>query len=293
MRKIAECAEKKQARVFGDYLGTLGMECDVRETQGGGASVWVYDEDQLARAEQEFKAFREHPEAEIYAKAAREAEAARKAKPAAPAAAPRAEMPPMWRTQPTWGQIPLTVTLMAVSVGVSLLTSLGQDPQMARWFYFLPDRLEQGEYWRVISPIFLHLGVLHIVFNMIWLRELGGMVEVLRGRWYLVLLVSLLGIGSNYMQYRFVGPHFGGMSGVLYGLLGYIWVKGRREPWSGFIISNTTMVWMLGWMLLGWVGDLAPQSFVPAMANWAHTGGLMLGVVAGSLDSLTRRGGLR
>jgi GlpG protein len=76
-------------------------------------------------------------------------------------------------------------------------------------------------------------------------------------------------------------PMFGGMSGVDYGLFGYIWMKARSEPASGFVMPPLTVFMMIAWYVL---------CFVPGMpiANMAHTVGLVLGALIGIAPHLWR-----
>jgi GlpG protein len=72
------------------------------------------------------------------------------------------------------------------------------------------------------------------------------------------------------------------MSGVLYGLFGYIWMKSRYEPQSGFMISSNTVIWMVGWFFLcltGYLGNIA---------NVVHGAGLVVGMIVGRFPSLWR-----
>lgn len=95
---------------------------------------------------------------------------------------------------------PLTVALMAVSVILSLAAGLGSSLQVyAPFLIDLPGSggLESGEYWRLLTPIFIHFGVLHLLFNMLWLWDLGGAVESRRGLWYFAGFVVVSGIGGN------------------------------------------------------------------------------------------------
>jgi GlpG protein len=150
---------------------------------------------------------------------------------------------------------------------------------------FLPE-VRQGEIWRLITPIFIHFNVWHIVFNMLMLRDLGSLVESRRGSRVLLLLVLFIGLGSNLSQYVLqfstVGPQFGGMSGVLYGLLGYIWLRGHFDPASGLILSPMTLTVMLVWFFLCLVG------IIPGVANVCHAAGLLLGMIIGVAPQVKR-----
>ncbi len=172
--------------------------------------------------------------------------------------------------------------MILICVAVAFLTHLGNDRAMAAdfeisripygyWFY----EIQRGEVWRLVTPIFLHFGWPHIIFNMIWLYDLGGQIENRIGYLKYVLLVLIIAVASNVLQYLMTGPAFGGMSGVVYGLFGYMFMRIRAEgPGSYFLLQNNVVI-MFGWFVLCWTGLLGP------VANWAHTGGLALGLLLG------------
>ena len=82
-----------------------------------------------------------------------------------------------------------------------------------------------------MTPVFLHFGWLHITFNCLWLWELGALVEQRLGALVLLGLVVLCGAGSNIAQHLWSGPSlFGGMSGVVYALLGFCWIYNMLLP---------------------------------------------------------------
>jgi GlpG protein len=139
-----------------------------------------------------------------------------------------------------------------------------------------------GQIWRLITPIFIHYGPLHLLFNMLWLSDLGSMIEKRQGPVKLALLVVVLAIVSNLGQYWVDGPFFGGMSGVVYGLFGYIWLRGQCDPASSLTLSPTTVWMMLAWYFLCLFG------FVGHVANSAHTVGLVVGVLWGAAPMARR-----
>lgn len=182
----------------------------------------------------------------------------------------------------------LTWILIGVCVLISLASDQGENRAIIENFliskyigqggWFLPE-VKAGQYWRLITPIFIHFGILHIVFNSLWLWELGGAIERTNASWKLGALVLGLGLGSNLGQYIYAGPLFGGMSGVVYGLLGYVWTQGRFNPHAQLILNQKVMIMMLVWFALCWTGILGP------IANMAHTAGLLMGLVWGWLEA--------
>ena len=81
--------------------------------------------------------------------------------------------------------------------------------------------------------MFLHFGLMHLAFNCIWLAMLGSKIEQQQGSIHLLLLVVACGVVSNMVQFNWSGSmYFGGMSGVIYALLGYLWVRHKLRPAS-------------------------------------------------------------
>lgn len=197
----------------------------------------------------------------------------------------------MWERVARWGPFPpLTVALAVVSIAISGVSGLGASIDVLRpWFIASPGSagltdVRAGEVWRLLTPIFLHFGVLHLLFNMMWLWDLGRLIEIRRGPWVFGGFVLAVGIASNLAQYVVTGsPFFGGMSGVVYGLLAYIWMQSKFNPNFGYVLHHHIVTMMLIWYVLCWTGLLGP------IANWAHTAGLAIGVLWGVLERSGRR----
>jgi GlpG protein len=134
-----------------------------------------------------------------------------------------------------------------------------------------------GQYWRLLTPIFLHFGWLHITFNSLWMWELGALIEQRLGSLLLLALVLLCGIGSNVAQHLASGPSlFGGMSGVVYALLGFCWVYNTLLPDRYLAVPRPIIAFMLLWLVFCMV---APTELlgIGSIANAAHLAGLLLG----------------
>ncbi len=183
----------------------------------------------------------------------------------------------------------LSIVLITFSVLVAAMSNLGGSISSLHYLLIAsPDanglaEITNGQIWRLVTPIFIHFGVLHLLFNMLWLWDLGKVIETVKGIGFYALFVLVTGIGSNLTQFMMTGsPYFGGMSGVLYGLFGYLWMLGRTNPKVGFTLNQNVVVMMLVWFVLCWTGLLGP------IANWAHTAGLVIGVFWGYSGKLLR-----
>lgn len=178
---------------------------------------------------------------------------------------------------------PLTITLILISLMVTLLSGFGEHRGWRAALFIsrfsveagLPE-VRSGQLWRLLTPVFFHFFLLHLVFNMLWLWELGRAIEFVQSTKRLALLVLALGILSNLGQFYASGPAFGGMSGIIYGLLGYIWIYGQLRPQTGMALPKPIAVLMVLWFILCWTGLLG------AIGNVAHTVGLVLGLTVGA-----------
>ncbi len=159
------------------------------------------------------------------------------------------------------------------------------------------EKIRQGQIWRLISPSFLHENFLHILFNILWLWVLGKQVETRLSKTKYCLLVFLLGLATNTMQYLMSGPFFLGYSGVIMGLVGFIWMRQKIAPWEGYPLSKTTLLFVAFFVLalfafqffsfgLEIVGIHLLSSNI---ANTAHVSGGILGLLLGRLSFFSRR----
>jgi membrane associated rhomboid family serine protease len=103
-------------------------------------------------------------------------------------------------------QNPAVSLLIIASVLGGLIASF--LPQLQRVLFF--GSLASGEYWRLITPIFLHFGLVHLVFNCLWLSMLGSRIEQLTSSLHLISLVLLSGAISNIAQFVWSGSFYVG-----------------------------------------------------------------------------------
>jgi GlpG protein len=296
MRLIGHLAEEKAARTFGDYLYVQEIENHLEHEKPDGWGIWINDEDKIEGGTGLLAIFRLNPADPKYraeAKVAPELRAEAE-KSEAKYRKKLSERRQLFRPLTAYGFGPLTFVLIAISVTVFLLSGLGKNIQPILSLFItestagtlsgvsLPE-IQHGQLWRLITPIFIHFSVLHILFNMLWLRDLGSMIEGRQSGRVLAILVLAIAVCSNLGQFWFAGPAFGGMSGVVYGLLGYVWMRGKFDPGSGLYVHPSTVTMMIIWFFACFT------PIIPHVANATHTVGLVMGIAWGYLSSLRHR----
>ncbi len=177
------------------------------------------------------------------------------------------------RGEYTYAMLTISVILYIMSfsnIGEPLYQALFFGKTESSPFY----EIIHGQIWRLITPIFLHMSFLHILFNMLWFKDLGYLIEHSFGKYFLLAFVLITGLISNFCQYIVSGPQFGGMSGVLYAMLGFIWVYKKLNSDFEYSLPRFDVGMMIGWFFLCLTGVLGP------IANTAHGGGLVAGIFA-------------
>jgi GlpG protein len=314
MRQIGTIPNAVWAERFTAFLITKGIATQAEE-DGDAWAIWVRDEDQLDEAKTAFEQFTANPDDPQYQGALREATAilGAEAKRREQAQKNVIEMRGRWR-RPGARRNPLVIAIILLCVGVFMLTGFGRDPSsLARRVLGFRDVVQdaaviaedttanrlvdvrKGEVWRLITPIFLHGGIIHLAFNMFMFHMFGSAVEDRRGTAKLAMIVIFVALISNSAQGLAPanwgvfggGPNFLGMSGVVYGLLGYLWMKTTYEPESGLHVSGGTVAFLLIWMFLGFAGVLKPMGI--HMANLAHGVGFVTGLAIGYWPQFLRR----
>jgi GlpG protein len=295
MRLIGHLESESSARIFGDFLFVKGIENEVEFSTGEGWGIWINDEEKVGDASRCLSEFRQNPNDAKY-----QSEAA-----ANQLREERSRDQEVWRKRlrnrrhlfrplTEYGFGPLTFVLIVISVVVFVRSRFGEDlgpiqslfitQFMSGGEFISPEsglsEIRQGQIWRLFTPMFIHFSPLHIFFNMLWLRDLGSMIEGRQGSLHLAMLALVGSAGSNFAQY-FISHHpvFGGMSGVVYVLLGYVWIRGKLDPASGLYLHRSTVIMMLIWLVACFTNLLGP------IANYAHLAGLVIGVAWGWISS--------
>jgi GlpG protein len=297
LRQIGTIPKGIDPNVFADYLLTLGIKTRADERPEGWL-LWIYNEDHIAQAREELQSYLSQPDDPRFQRAVDAAEAIRRQEKDRDKQFRKnyREVSDLW-AYPGLRRRPLTMALLSVCIVVFLLQHSQDGNRTEQRLCFASTRIEQGrwrdngltdilhgEVWRLVTPIVMHGSILHLFFNMWWLVDLGTLIEIRRGTLRLALLILVSAVISNFGQYYWMErtdpgePHlFEGMSGVVYALFGYIWMKGLYEPEQGMILHPNTITIMLLWLVLCMTGAIGP------IANAAHFMGLVAGVALGAL----------
>lgn len=190
-------------------------------------------------------------------------------------------------------QTPLTYILLALSILGYCLSFA--PPQLRQPLMFFPIPLDgfvwpaawhywlaTGEYWRLITPTFLHWSAAHIIFNGLALIDFGGRLERHLPRGVYLGLFLFAALASNFGQFTFVPQAgFGGISGALFGYFGCIFAIQWLVPQSPLHLPKVFVFFSLGMLAAGFFGLL--DHVIGPMANGAHLVGLIAGFVYGVL----------
>ena len=136
-----------------------------------------------------------------------------------------------------------------------------------------------NQWWRLITPIFIHFSFAHLAFNCLWIFILGEKIENTDGSLIFILLVIFSAILSNCLQYFWTETSlFGGLSGVIYGLIGFCMIIEFDSQYDRYKLPPALYLFMIVWLLLGFAGILDLFGF-GSVANFAHLGGLISGIL--------------
>lgn len=270
MLMITSFDNPRMAQAFVDYMATQGVTLSLQHT-GARCDLWLADASREAMVREALAHFLANPYDPRY-------------------------MAASWQTGHTGSGLhyrrypflatlrnnagPFTLFIMIACILVWLLMQIYGDQQVMLWLAWPWDASVRFELWRYFTHALLHFSVLHITFNLLWWWYLGGPVEKRLGTGKLFVITVISALLSGYVQHKFSGAWFGGLSGVVYALMGYCWLRGERDPDSGIHMQRGLMAFAIIWLLAGWF-DL----FGLSIANAAHASGLAVGLAMAFVDT--------
>ncbi len=136
--------------------------------------------------------------------------------------------------------------------------------------------IAQGQVWRLLTAMFLHIGVMHLLFNLYALYFLGPQVEGLFGHARFVAIYFIAGLTGSLASYAFVPNLSAGASGAIFGLVGALVIYFLRYRDQFGSRGRAVLQNMLVIIVINFIFGLS----APGIDNWGHLGGLIGGAVA-------------
>ena len=276
MYRLAGLNNPRQAQAFIDYMASRGIALTLAPEPEGMFAIWLKEPQHLVEVQAEINLFLANPQDRKYQAASWDVAESRTAK--------------FYYNHPDLLAIikskagPFSLSVMVISIVVYGLWLFGLQQSVFNLFHFPVMDGDQWQVWRFFSHALIHFSTLHILFNCLWWWLLGGQLERHSGSSKLVQLFLISALISGFAQFWLHGPNFGGLSGVVYALLGYIWWMGWLAPQRGLSIPKPYVVFMLAWLVLGFAQPLGMS-----VANMAHLFGLLSGCGLALLDAKIRR----
>ncbi|WP_027250518.1 rhomboid family intramembrane serine protease GlpG [Photobacterium halotolerans] len=277
MQRIAVLNNPRMAQAFIDYMASRGIELTLAVEPGGQFAIWLSDPAHQVETEAEWQQFIRRPDDQKYQAASWQVVNRRK-QPSF-----RYDSPSMVDMVKS-GAGPVCLLVMVLAVGIYGGWLLGWQAPLFYWLHFPTMQGDSWEVWRYVSHSLIHFSALHVIFNCLWWWVLGGRLERHSGSGKLLEVFIVSALISGLAQFWFHGPNFGGLSGVVYALMGYLWWLGWLVPARGLTIPNGYVVFMLVWLVLGFVGVMGFE-----VANMAHLFGLISGCLLAFVDAYLRQ----
>lgn len=269
---LGNVSNPRMAQAFIDYLFSKNIDCRLKQIQEQDYQLWLVTANQQQLAQDEFAQFIANPNDPKYL-----------------AASWQSPNPQIRIAGNANANLTVLIDFISHSGPVTLITFGGALviyitylmglPTLYQLFSFFPslELTNIGEFWRLFTPALLHFSTLHVVFNLLMWWYLGGLIENRLSSRKLLIILILASSLPNILQYYLTGPSFGGLSGVVYALVGYFW---WRDPKIGLHLPPAYIGFMLVWLVMGFFDVMGMN-----IANGAHVGGLIIGCLLAWLDN--------
>lgn len=276
--EVGVLPSRELAYKFVDFLTTKGIKAQAKAGFGANYIIYVALEKDVSPAKLELLRFGNNPFAKAYNQASwsqgRVLKRQKSVSSGFMGAASRYGWSPFTLTSV------IEIVCLVIFVLMSLSTQMQASLAQALGWYNLASLTQGFEIYRLITPIFLHFGILHIAFNLVMFEAFGRPIERHLGLGKLLFIVLTIAVVSNSLQF-FVDNHpaslFGGMSGVVYGLICYMGILSRRPDLPDALkVPPGLLTVSLIFVAIGFLMN--------NVANYCHLGGLAMGAVLALLD---------
>ena len=262
---------KEKALAFVDYLQSIGINAKAKVGYSGNYIIFVTNELEVTKAKQELIRYATSPYAKEFNKASwDQGKTIKNEKQIKPSFA-----------------LPLSINLLSITTAVELLCIVLYIALLVNeefvLHYFTLNNLEQFDSWysfyKLLTPSLVHFNFMHIAFNLVMFEAMGRPIENTFGKAKFLVLILSVALISNILQYGLMTHigYFGGLSGVVYGVIGYsALVSLRKDLPASFRVPRGLFTVSVIFILLGFLFS--------GIANLCHLGGLVVGAVSGFID---------
>lgn len=169
----------------------------------------------------------------------------------------------------------MTYLIILINIIMFIIEILAGGSTNTRVLIFLGAKVNElisaGEYWRFITPMFLHIGFMHIFINMLTLKNLGSFLERFIGRFWFLVIYLFSGITGNIMSFLFSPSISAGASTAIFGIVGSV-------AMCGVFYRHNNEVRRIGWSMWKLAGaNLLLNIFQPGIDMFGHLGGFLGG----------------
>ena len=179
-----------------------------------------------------------------------------------------------------------TVLLICLGVHFGVLREAGTATALAKYGYLPASEIWDGAVWVLLSSVFVHLDLVHLLFSAYWIWALGGRLEQQLGTGPYLAFFAVTGIVTSTLQLAFAGETGMGASGVVYAMFGYMLVARDRSLAFRQVLNKQTIIFFVVWLFLG----LAITEFgFLNFDNASHFAGLMFGALISLAYALCRQ----
>ncbi|GGK03328.1 rhomboid protease GluP [Lentibacillus kapialis] len=187
----------------------------------------------------------------------------------------------------SYGKPFFTYILLVVNIFIFLLLELNGKSTSTETLVkfgakYNPAIIEKGEWWRIVTSMFLHIGILHLFMNMLAVYYLGMVVERIYGSFRFLIIYFMAGVGGGLASFAFTTNVSAGASGALFGLFGALLFFGCIYRRIFFQTMGKNLLFIIG---INIVFGLT----VPQIDNGAHIGGLITGFIASAVLFLPKK----
>ena len=263
---------KAQALNFTDYLNTINIKAHCKDSINGKWLVYVNTQEDVYKAKRELFSYAQSPYAKRYVQASWQRRRT---------IAKDRELGLGFFRALNWDPFSFTSIIEIICV-LFFICQLFFQNQMLDYFSLTKyiELSKPWEYYRLISPAFLHFGIVHIAFNLVMWESLARPIEHNLGKVKLFSVFVSVVLISNVLQLAFLPPYavFGGLSGAVYGVIGF----------AGILSSNKNFAYRLniprGLLSVSIIFVLLGFEINDSLANFCHLGGLVVGVMLGLFE---------